>query len=30
VRRMRAMFLAYLLLIAAGLTYFTIIGLTHH
>jgi hypothetical protein len=30
VRRMRAMFLAYLLLITAGLTYFTIIGLTHH
>jgi hypothetical protein len=30
VRRMRAMFFTYLLLIVAGLTYFTIIGLTHH
>jgi len=27
---MRAIFLTYLLLIAAGLTFFTIIGLTHH
>jgi hypothetical protein len=27
---MRAMFLTYLLMIVAGLTYFTIIGLTHH
>jgi hypothetical protein len=24
------MFIAYLLLIVAGLTYFTVIGLTHH
>jgi hypothetical protein len=30
VRRMRAIFVTYLLLIVAGLTYFTIIGLTHH
>jgi hypothetical protein len=30
VRRMRLMFVLYLLLIVAGLTYFTIIGLTHH
>jgi hypothetical protein len=29
-RPMRAIFLTYLLLIVAGLTYFTIIGLTHH
>ena len=28
--RVRAIFLTYLLLIVAGLTYFTIIGLTHH
>jgi hypothetical protein len=28
--RMRAVFFAYLLLIVAGLTYFTVIGLTHH
>jgi len=27
---MRAVFAIYLLLIVAGLTYFTIIGLTHH
>ena len=27
---MRAIFATYLLLIVAGLTYFTIIGLTHH
>jgi hypothetical protein len=27
---MRAIFVTYLLLIVAGLTYFTIIGLTHH
>jgi len=27
---MRVMFATYLLLIVAGLTYFTIIGLTHH
>jgi hypothetical protein len=27
---MRAIFLTYLLLIVAGLTCFTIIGLTHH
>jgi hypothetical protein len=27
---MRAMFVTYLLLIVAGLTYFTIIGLSHH
>jgi len=27
---MRAIFITYLLLIVAGLTYFTIIGLTHH
>jgi len=27
---MRAIFLTYLLLIVAGLTFFTIIGLTHH
>jgi hypothetical protein len=26
----RAMFTTYLLVIVAGLTYFTIIGLTHH
>jgi hypothetical protein len=30
VPRMRAVFAIYLLLIVAGLTYFTIIGLTHH
>jgi len=27
---MRAMFLTYMLVIVTGLTYFTIIGLTHH
>jgi hypothetical protein len=27
---MRAIFVTYLLLIVVGLTYFTIIGLTHH
>ena len=27
---MRAIFLTYLLMIVAGLTYFTIIGLTHN
>jgi len=27
---MRAIFLTYLLLIVAGLTFFTIIGVTHH
>jgi hypothetical protein len=27
---MRVIFITYLLLIVAGLTYFTIIGLTHH
>jgi hypothetical protein len=27
---MRAVFVTYLLVIVAGLTYFTIIGLTHH
>jgi hypothetical protein len=27
---MRAMFLIYLVFIVAGLTYFTVIGLTHH
>jgi hypothetical protein len=27
---MRAMFFTYLIIIAGGLTYFTIIGLTHH
>jgi len=27
---MRVMFATYLLVIVAGLTYFTIIGLTHH
>jgi len=26
----RTIFLTYLLLIAAGLTFFTIVGLTHH
>jgi hypothetical protein len=29
-RAMRVMFATYLLIIVAGLTYFTIIGLTHH
>ena len=27
---MRAMFVVYLVIIVAGLTYFTLIGLTHH
>ena len=27
---MRAMFVTYLLVIVAGLTFFTIVGLTHH
>jgi hypothetical protein len=27
---MRAMFLIYVVVITAGITYFTIIGLTHH
>jgi len=27
---MRAIFITYLLLIAAGLTFFTVVGLTHH
>ena len=27
---MRAMFITYLVVIAGGLTFFTIIGLTHH
>jgi len=27
---MRVMFVTYLLVIVAGLTFFTIIGLTHH
>jgi hypothetical protein len=26
----RAMFVTYLVVIVAGLTYFTVIGLTHH
>jgi hypothetical protein len=30
VRRMRAMFVTYLIVIVAGLTFFTIVGLTHH
>jgi hypothetical protein len=30
VRPMRAVFVTYLLVIVAGLTYFTIVGLTHH
>ena len=29
-RRVRAMFVVYLLVIVVGLTYFTVIGLTHH
>ena len=28
--RVRAVFVTYLLVIVAGLTFFTIIGLTHH
>jgi hypothetical protein len=27
---MRAMFVTYLLVIVAGLTFFTLVGLTHH
>jgi len=27
---MRAMFVLYIVVIIAGLTYFTVIGLTHH
>ena len=27
---MRAMFVTYLVIIVAGLTYFTVVGLTHH
>jgi len=27
---MRAVFVTYLIVIAAGLTFFTIVGLTHH
>jgi len=27
---MRAVFVTYLILIAGGLTFFTIVGLTHH
>jgi len=27
---MRTLFITYLVLITAGLTYFTVIGLTHH
>jgi len=27
---MRAMFITYLVVIVAGLVYFTVIGLTHH
>jgi hypothetical protein len=30
VRSVRTVFLTYLLAIVAGLSYFTIIGLTHH
>jgi hypothetical protein len=30
VRGMRAVFIAYLLVIVAGLAFFTIVGLTHH
>jgi hypothetical protein len=29
-RPMRAMFITYLLIILTGLTFFTVIGLTHH
>jgi hypothetical protein len=28
--RMRLVFVTYLLLIVAGLTFFTVVGLTHH
>ena len=27
---MRAMFISYLVLIVSGITYFSVIGLTHH
>jgi hypothetical protein len=30
VSRMRAVFVSYLFVIVAGLTFFTIVGLTHH
>jgi hypothetical protein len=30
VSRMRAVFISYLFVIIAGLTFFTIVGLTHH
>jgi hypothetical protein len=30
VSAMRAIFMTYLLVIVAGLTFFTIVGLTHH
>jgi hypothetical protein len=30
VRGMRAVFVTYLLVIVIGLTFFTIVGLTHH
>jgi hypothetical protein len=30
VRPMRVVFVTYMLVIVAGLTYFTIVGLTHH
>jgi hypothetical protein len=30
VSAMRAIFVTYLLVIVAGLTFFTIVGLTHH
>jgi hypothetical protein len=30
VRVMRAVFVTYLFVIVAGLTFFTIVGLTHH
>jgi hypothetical protein len=30
VSRMRAVFITYLFVIIAGLTFFTIVGLTHH
>jgi hypothetical protein len=30
VNRMRAVFITYLFVIVAGLTFFTIVGLTHH
>jgi hypothetical protein len=30
VARVRAVFVTYLIVIVAGLTFFTIVGLTHH